>query len=200
MPQWSQSGLLLSKSWSSVLFAPGALRLKQSWKGREGVWMLLSWCFGTLLRVGGNGPTHMQLKIKCCGGQGNDRASAGHFEGAYGRAHSSDTRMAVLRHWEQKNHWSFHLAPASLSCGKEGNRYQIPQATEMISYYSEYKTSETWSGSQNHHMGLQELWLSLYYLINGTPTWLHFLFWWWLPSRTFFHGGHKKCSGRIAIK
>ena len=76
----------------------------------------------------------------------------------------------------EESHRSLHLVPTALSFGKEGNRYQIPQATEVISYFSESETSETWSSSQNHHMGQQELWLSLRYLINGTPAWLYFLF------------------------
>lgn len=105
------------------------------------------------------------------------RASAVRSECAppEGSSRALDRCTEALRGGEE-SHRSLHLVPTALSCGKEGNRYQIPQATEMISYFSESKTSETWSSSQNHHIGQQELWLSLRYLINGTPAWLYFLF------------------------
>ena len=97
--------------------------------------------------------------------------------GVLGRGvHSSGCSSCTEALEGEGSHWGPHLAPTALGCGKKGNRYQIPQATEMISCRSEYKTSETWSSSQNHHMGQQELRLSLRYLINGTPAWLSFLF------------------------
>lgn len=112
-----------------------------------------SWCIRAAKRVGkvGRSPTAAALAlgdtsesgkkcsdsrtayIKCCSGQGSHQATVSVL-----LVPTGGSSPPMLSRWE-KSHRSLHSAPAALCCGKEGSRYQIPQATEMISYPSEYK-------------------------------------------------------------
>lgn len=88
-PSWDLERCLLLDSCSQCL-SPVSLCLlahqgcQQSCKGSKGVCILQDWRFGTLLRVGGNGQIHMQLKIKHGGGQGADSGQAGWSDGTSG--------------------------------------------------------------------------------------------------------------------